>query len=54
MKKLFTLMAVCLLALASGCGGQSQSTTSAKEPVELHVVGGREPDRCHERDRQGV
>ena len=37
MKKLFTLMAVCLLALASGCGGQSQSTTSAKEPVELHV-----------------
>lgn len=37
MKKLFTLMAVCLLALASGCGGQSQSTTAAKEPVELHV-----------------
>lgn len=37
MKKLLTLMAVCLLALASGCGGQSQSTTSAKEPVELHV-----------------
>ena len=37
MKKLFTLMAVCLLALASGCGGQSQSITSAKEPVELHV-----------------
>lgn len=37
MKKLFTLMAVCLLALVSGCGGQSQSTTAAKEPVELHV-----------------
>lgn len=37
MKKLLTLMAVCLLALASGCGGQSQSTTAAKEPVELHV-----------------
>ena len=37
MKKLFTLLAVCLLALASGCGGQSQSTTAAKEPVELHV-----------------
>lgn len=37
MKKLFTLMAICLLALASGCGGQSQSTTAAKEPVELHV-----------------
>lgn len=39
MKKLFTLMAVCLLALVSGCGGQqsSSSASSANGTVELHV-----------------
>ena len=39
MKKLFTLMAVCLLALVSGCGGQQSSAPELadKGPVELHV-----------------
>ena len=39
MKKLFTLMAVCLLALVSGCGGQQSSSPELadKGPVELHV-----------------
>lgn len=39
MKKLLTLMAVCLLALVSGCGGQQSSASELadKGPVELHV-----------------
>ena len=39
MKKIFTLMAVCLLALVSGCGGQQSSAPEPadKGPVELHV-----------------
>lgn len=40
MKKLFALMAVCLLALVTGCGSQNASETkssSSQEPVELHV-----------------
>lgn len=40
MKKLFVLMAVCLLALVTGCGSQNAGDTkssSSQEPVELHV-----------------
>lgn len=39
MKKIFTLMAVCLLALVSGCGGQQSSAPEPadKGPVELYV-----------------
>lgn len=41
MKKLFALMAVCLLALVTGCGSQNaaetKSSSSSQEPVELHV-----------------
>lgn len=40
MKKLFALLAAGLLAVMSGCGGQTagnESKSSAQEPVELHV-----------------
>lgn len=41
MKKLFALMAVCLLALVTGCGSQNaaetKSSSSSQKPVELHV-----------------
>ncbi|MFV0635359.1 molybdate ABC transporter substrate-binding protein [Mitsuokella sp. WILCCON 0060] len=41
MKKLFALMAVCLLALVTGCGGSQNASetksSSSQEPVELHV-----------------
>ena len=40
MKKLFALMAVCLLVLVTGCGGSqnaSETKSSSQEPVELHV-----------------
>lgn len=40
MKKLFVLMAVCLLALVTGCGSQNAGDTkssSAQGTVELHV-----------------
>ena len=41
MKKLFALMAVCLLALVTGCGSSQNASetksSSSQEPVELHV-----------------
>lgn len=40
MKKLFALLAAGLLAVMSGCGGQTagnESKSSAQEPVELHI-----------------
>lgn len=40
MKRLFALLAAGLLAVMSGCGGQTagnESKSSAQEPVELHI-----------------
>lgn len=50
MKKLFALLAAGLLAVMSGCGGQTagnESKSSAQGRGTLRLGSG-EPDRCHE------